>query len=134
MNRLSTGSKGESGRGRTWVPVSGLPGTPRLSLFFCFLGPHLQHMEVPRLGTKSELQLPDYTKATAMSDLRCICNLHHSSQQCQIPNPLRKARDRTHILMDPSQVFYYCATWKLSKKAFSRCIHIVAYGRISFFF
>ena len=24
--------------------------------FFCFLGPHSQHMEVPRLGVKSELQ------------------------------------------------------------------------------
>ena len=26
--------------------------------FFRFLGPHLRHMEVPRLGVKSELQLP----------------------------------------------------------------------------
>ena len=26
-------------------------------------------------------------------NLHCICNLHHSSQQCQIPNPLSKARD-----------------------------------------
>ena len=25
--------------------------------FFSFLGPHPQHMEVPRLGVKSELQL-----------------------------------------------------------------------------
>ena len=30
-----------------------------------FLGPHLQHMEVPRLGVKLELQLPAYTTATA---------------------------------------------------------------------
>ena len=29
-----------------------------LSFFFCFLGPHLQHMEVPRLGAESELWLP----------------------------------------------------------------------------
>ena len=33
-----------------------------------FLGPHLQHMEVPRLGVKSELQLPAYASATAMLD------------------------------------------------------------------
>uniref|UniRef100_A0A8C3YD51 Vomeronasal type-1 receptor n=1 Tax=Catagonus wagneri TaxID=51154 RepID=A0A8C3YD51_9CETA len=33
-----------------------------------------------------------------------ICDLHHSSQQRQILNPLRKARDRTHILMDASWV------------------------------
>ena len=26
---------------------------------YCFLGLHLQHMEVPRLGVESELQLPD---------------------------------------------------------------------------
>ena len=29
--------------------------------FFCFLGPHLQHMEVPRLGVESELQLLAFT-------------------------------------------------------------------------
>ena len=29
--------------------------------FFVFLGPHLQHMEVPKLGVKSELQLPAYS-------------------------------------------------------------------------
>ena len=57
-------------------------------------------MEVPRLGVQSELQLPAYTTATATPDLSHICNLHHSSQQCQIPNPLSEARDRTHILMD----------------------------------
>ena len=28
-------------------------------LFFVFLGPHLWHMEVPRLGVELELQLPD---------------------------------------------------------------------------
>ena len=33
-------------------------------LFFCFLGPHLKHMEVLRLGVKSELQLLVYTTAT----------------------------------------------------------------------
>ena len=34
-----------------------------LLLLFCFLGPHVQHMEVPRLGVESELQLPAYTMA-----------------------------------------------------------------------
>ena len=46
--------------------------------FFAFLGPHLWHLEVPRLGVESELQLP---------------------QQCRIFNPLSEARDGTHILM-----------------------------------
>ena len=31
--------------------------------FLVFLRPHLWHMEVPRLGAKSELQLPAYTTA-----------------------------------------------------------------------
>ena len=35
---------------------------------FCFLGPHPQHMEVPRPGVKSEPKLPDYTTATATWD------------------------------------------------------------------
>ena len=43
-------------------------------------------MEVPRLGVESEL------------------HLYHSSWQCQIINPLSKARGRTLVLMDASQV------------------------------
>ena len=69
-----------------------------------FLGPRPQHMKVPRLGVKSELQLPAYAIATATPDPSCICNLHHSSQQPQILNPLSKARDQTYILINTSQV------------------------------
>ena len=36
--------------------------------FFFFLGPLMWHMEVPRLGVKSELQLPAYTIATATAE------------------------------------------------------------------
>ena len=43
---------------------------------FCFLGPHLQHTEVPRLGVKLELQLLAY--ATATWDPSHIYDLHHS--------------------------------------------------------
>ena len=75
--------------------------------FFVFLGPHLWHMEVPRLGVESELQLPAYTTAPAPQDLSRVCDLHHNSQQPQIPNPLREARDQTRILMDTSQVHYH---------------------------
>ena len=63
--------------------------------FFCFLGPHLQHMEVPRIGVELELQPLAYTTATATRELSHVCDLHHSSEQCQILNPLSKARDRT---------------------------------------
>ena len=51
-------------------------------LFFGFLGPHLRHMEVPRLGVESELQLPAYTTATATPDPSHVCDLHNSSRQC----------------------------------------------------
>ena len=38
-------------------------------------------MEVTKLGVELELELqvPDYTTATAMSDLSHICDLYHSS-------------------------------------------------------
>ena len=39
----------------------------------------VQHMEVPRLGAGSELQLPAYTTATATPDSSCVCNLYHRS-------------------------------------------------------
>ena len=52
--------------------------------FFVFLGPHPQCMEVPKLGVQSELQLPPYTTATAMPDPSLICDLRHSSWQCQM--------------------------------------------------
>ena len=69
-----------------------------------FLGPHLQHMEGPRLGVQSELQLPACATATATPDPNRVFKLHHSSRQHQILNPLSKARDRTRIFMDPSRV------------------------------
>ena len=50
-------------------------------------------MEVPRLGVESELQLPAYTTAEAIRDLSGVFNLHHSSRQHWILNPLIEARD-----------------------------------------
>ena len=35
-----------------------------LLFLFCFLGPHLRHVEVPRLGVKLELELMACTTAT----------------------------------------------------------------------
>ena len=43
-------------------------------LFFCFLGPHPQHMEVTRLGVELELLLPAYTTATATGGLSHVCD------------------------------------------------------------
>ena len=75
-----------------------------LGCCFCFWGSHLQHVEVPRPAVKSKLQLPAYASATALQDASCICNLHHSSWQHRMLNPLSEARDRTHILIDTSHV------------------------------
>ena len=51
---------------------------------FFFLGLHLQHMEVPRLGVELELRLLAYATVTATWDLSHISNLHHRSWQCWI--------------------------------------------------
>ena len=48
-------------------------------------------MDVPRLGVESELQLLAYTTATATWDQSHAFNLHQSSQQCWILNPLSEA-------------------------------------------
>ena len=61
-------------------------------------------MEVPRPGVESELQLPASTAATATRDPSRVCNLHHSSRQRRIVNPLSKGRDRTRNLMVPSRI------------------------------
>ena len=61
---------------------------------------HLRHMDIPRSGAESELQLP----ATATPDPSRICDLHHNLCPPWILNPLSKARGQTHILMDPSRV------------------------------
>ena len=65
-------------------------------------------MAVPRLGVELELQLPAYSTATAMRGPSHVCDLHHNSQQCQIPNPQSEARDQTPILMDPTQIHFLC--------------------------
>ena len=57
-----------------------MTGTPT----FFSLHLHLQHMEVPRLGVKLKLQLRPTPQL----------------QQCQILNPLSKARDQTFILTE----------------------------------
>ena len=73
-------------------------------VFFTFLALLLQHMVVPRLGIELELQLPAYARATATRDPSHICDLHHSSRQRQILNPLSEVRDQIQNLMVPSQI------------------------------
>ena len=63
-------------------------------LFFFVLG----HMEVPRLGVESELEMLAYTTATAMADPS------HSSWQRWSLNPLSEARNQTCSLMDARRI------------------------------
>ena len=79
-----------------------------LFIYFVFLGLHLWHIEVPRLGVESELQL--LAHATATRDPSHICDLHRSLWQRWIHNPLSKARDGICILMHTSQILFCWAT------------------------
>ena len=67
-------------------------------------------MEVPRLVVELELQLPAYATATATWDLSHVYDLYHSSWQHRVLNALSKARDRTLVLMDASQICFRCTT------------------------
>ena len=74
------------------------------------LEPHPQYMEVPELEVELELQLPAYATAIATQNLSHVCELYHSSLQCQILYPLSKARDWTWILMNTRRICFCCAT------------------------
>ena len=72
-----------------WGPPAGLgvealltasPSQPLSLSFLLFRATpaHPRHMEVPRLGVQSELQLPAYTTATAKWDPSGVCDPHHA--------------------------------------------------------
>ena len=61
---------------------------------FVFLGQHLQHMDVPRLG----------------SNRSCSYQPTPEPWQCQILNPLSKARDQTGNLRVSSRICFHHAT------------------------
>ena len=47
---------------------------------YCFLGLHLRHMEVPRLGIELELQLPAYITTTAIQGPNHVFDLYTTAQ------------------------------------------------------
>ena len=111
VDGLGSGSRLE-GLGRGGYKTTGVSSVELIYLFiyffyflsFVFLGQHPWHMEVPRLGVESKLQLLAYTTAIATLDPSCVYELHHRSRQHRLLNPLSKARDRICILMDASQI------------------------------
>ena len=84
-----------------------------LFIFFAFLGPHLQHMEVPRLRVQMELPACNTATATATWVPSRVCNPHHNSGQHQTLNSISEARDWTCILMDTSWVVSTEPQWEL---------------------
>ena len=84
-----------------------------LFCLFVILGLHPWYMEVPRLGVESELHLLAYATATTVQDPSRLFDLHLSSWQCQILNPLSKARDWTCVLMVPSRIVSAAPQWEL---------------------
>ena len=96
------------GKGFEYTVYTNTVGNASRNIFKFFRAS--QHMEVPRLGVESELRLPAYTTATAMRDPCHVYDLHHSSWQYQVPNPLSEARDQTCILMDTSWIHFHCGT------------------------
>ena len=61
---------------------------------------------IPMVGVISELQLPAYTIATATQDPSHICDLHHSSEQGWMLNPLSETRDQTHVIKATSHICF----------------------------
>ena len=81
-------------KGYTSAPSALSPDNHRENFFFflVFLGLHPQHMEIPRLGVKPELQLLAYATVIAMQDLSHIYDLYHSSWQCWILSPTERGQ------------------------------------------
>ena len=110
--------------------------TPASTSFFCLFFHPLLGLYLYGLGVESELQVLAYTTATtAMPDLSHICNLHHSSQQCLILNPLSKARDQNphpHGYQD-TRIQGYCLEVYLMAGTTKDTEPIISFIYLSFF-
>ena len=73
---------------------------------FCFLGPHCGIWRFPGKGSIRSCSLQPMPQPHQHQ----IFDLHQSSRQCKICNPLSKARDQTCILMDAIQICFRWAT------------------------
>ena len=85
-----------------WLTFPHPPPLPGSLYFFLFLSPYLQ----PYGGSQAKNQIKA-APATATWNPSQVFDLHHSSRQCQILNPLSGSRDRTCILMVISGIRYH---------------------------
>ena len=80
-----------------------------LFFVFCLFRPTPMAYGSSQATVELELQLLAYTTASEMLDLSHVCDLHHSSWQHWILNPLSMARDQTGNLLVPSWIRFLCA-------------------------
>ena len=77
--------------------------------FFVFLGAPVAYGDSQARGQIGTVAASLHHSRSNV-DPRYICDLHHSSQQCQILNLLSEARDQTHNLIVPSWICFCCTT------------------------
>ena len=99
-------------------------GLPVL-LFFLLLGPHMQHLEVPRLWVEQELHLLAYTKPQQHRILATSVTYTAVHSNAGLFVPLSKAKDESCVLMDTSQVRYHSAMVGTPTCTF--CLHTPAF-------
>ena len=73
-----------------------------------------------------------YATATATQNLSHICDLHHSSQQRWILNPLSRARGQTLIFMDISWFHYHWAITGTPKSILDDTVSLILQICIAF--
>ena len=90
-----------------YIPPNGAQAFPFLHIlvdiflsFFFFLMAEPKAYGISQARGWIRAAAVTYATATATRNLRHICNLYHSLQQCQVLDPLSEARAWTHILMD----------------------------------
>ena len=88
-------------------------------LFFFFKGCRCGIWKFPGWGLNWSCSCQ--SKPQPQPDPNLVCDLHHSSRQHWIPNPLSKVRDWTHTLMDASWVRFHRAAIGTLIKLYFRC-------------
>ena len=82
-------------------PVSRFSSSMQVALFFfCLFCLFAFSVAAPMAYEGSQARGLIGAVATATWDLSRVCDVHHSSRQCRILNPLSKARDRKFVLVD----------------------------------
>ena len=94
--------------GQVWAPESLVFCSHKFFVFclFAFSGAAPAAYGGSQARGQIELRPPAYTTVIATPDPSHVCDLHHSSRQCWILNPLIEARDLTCVLMDACWVCY----------------------------